>query len=347
MDKDFKVVEKKWHFFIVPVIALLIGVCFMLGWTLGTGSPFELGIDFAGGNAVTVEFGHRLTDESHRSLFNEINTHVGTFRFNGQRYDVNLNDNWLIQGSGYSASMRVTFDAVSGLDDGSRIHFNNELRDHLLATIFEEDPMGGGVLVNFVSSTIQNELIWNALLGLLVASVGMLVYIAFRFRRFLFGLATICALLHDAMIVFIFMAIFRVPISSTFIAVILTVIGYSINSNIILFDRVRENLRSPMLKDKPLGFVANLSVKETFTRTVLTTLTTILTVGLIAIIGVGGVREFMIPIIVGIGAGVFSTVCIVPGLWVTFENLWVNFKNKRAVKRGVKVPKKKQEVATN
>ncbi len=163
----------------------------------------------------------------------------------------------------------------------------------------------------------------NALLAICLSIVLMLVYIAFRFEVSS-GLSAIVALLHDILIMFSFMAIFHIEINSTFIAALITILGYSINNTIIVFDRIRENMRSVFHKNSTATFIANTSIKETLMRSVNTSVTTLLTITMVALIGVSSIRIFALPIIVGLLAGTFSSIFISPSVWA----LWKDRKRK-------------------
>ena len=328
----------------IPVGIMLIAVIVMLALMFTGRPPLNLGMDFTGGYSLTVQLGERLTGDNETEYFNRISDKVRGFEFEGYNHNIILRS-YLREGTGADAALRVRFDPIPEVDDMQKDAIMYGLRNYLRDYFFYADPFGGDVIQGAMTGpTISAELMRNALLGLLAALVGMLIYIGFRFKRFLPGLATVCGLLHDVMIVIAFMAISRIEVSATFIAVIITVVGYSINSNIILFDRVRENLKSPMLKDKPLGLIANTAVRDTLTRNIIMTFTTILTVSLLAVIGVPSVRNFMLPIIVGFMSGTLSTIFIVPGLWVTFENMWADYKKKRAVKKGLATSSVKKKI---
>ena len=172
---------------------------------------------------------------------------------------------------------------------------------------------------NTVSASFSSELLWSALAAILASVVLMLVYIAFRFEL-TSGLSAIIALFHDILIMFCFMAIFRIEINSTFIAALITILGYSINNTIIIFDRVRENNKSLYASGQSAAFIANKSVSETVLRTVNTTLTTLLTIGMVAILGVPDIKIFALPIIIGLLAGTYSSVFISPAIWASWKD---------------------------
>ena len=169
------------------------------------------------------------------------------------------------------------------------------------------------------SATVSSEILKSALLAVSVALVLMLIYIVIRFEL-LSGLAAVLALVHDLLMMVCFMAIFHIEINSTFIAAIITILGYSINNTIIIFDRVRENIALYAHKRingklvKP-AYIANKSVQETVWRTINTTLTTLIVIAMVAIIGVSDIRVFALPIISGLLAGTYSSVFLAPTFW--------------------------------
>lgn len=168
-------------------------------------------------------------------------------------------------------------------------------------------------------STVSGEILKTTLLAISIALLCMLVYIVIRFEL-LSGIAAVLALFHDILIMFCCMAIFHIEINSTFIAALITILGYSINNTIIIFDRVRENMRlysGKRLNGKLVkpAYIANRSVQETVWRSINTTLTTLITVAMLAIIGVDDIRVFVLPIIFGLLAGTYSSIFLAPTIW--------------------------------
>lgn len=169
------------------------------------------------------------------------------------------------------------------------------------------------------SSTVSSEILKSALLAVSVALLLMLVYIIIRFEL-LSGIAAVLALLHDILIMVCCMGIFHIEINSTFIAALITILGYSINNTIIIFDRVRENIKfyaNKRLNGKLVkpAYIANKSVQETIWRSINTTLTTLIMIAMVAIIGVTDIRIFALPIIFGLLAGTYSSVFMAPTIW--------------------------------
>ena len=172
--------------------------------------------------------------------------------------------------------------------------------------------------VNYVGPVAGATLVKNAVISVLLATVLMLIYIAIRFD-FNSGLSAVFGLLHDVLIMLSFMVIFRsfIQMNSSFIAAALTIVGYSINNTIVIFDRIRENHKK--MPTAPKEEVTNLSIKESLGRTICTTITTLITIVALCILGVASIREFALPIIVGILSGVYSANMINGYVWAFLE----------------------------
>lgn len=169
-----------------------------------------------------------------------------------------------------------------------------------------------------ISSTISSEMQSDAVVAILVATACMLLYIWFRFKDIRFGASAVLALVHDVLVVLAFYAAAKVSVSSTFIACMLTIVGYSINATIVIFDRIRENMALMGKKDS-LEDVVNDSVSKTLSRSIFTSLTTFFMVASLYIFGVTSIREFALPLMVGIVCGTYSSVCITGALWYVFR----------------------------
>ena len=165
-----------------------------------------------------------------------------------------------------------------------------------------------------ISSTISSEMKSDAIVAILVSTVCMLIYVWFRFKDLRFGASSVICLLHDVLVVLAFYSVVKVAVSSTFIACMLTIVGYSINATIVIFDRIRENMAEMKRKDT-LKDVVNLSISQTLGRSVFTSLTTFIMVAVLYILGVTSIKEFALPLMVGIICGTYSSVCIAGALW--------------------------------
>ena len=165
-----------------------------------------------------------------------------------------------------------------------------------------------------ISSTVSSEMRRDAIVSVLVASVFMLLYIWFRFKDIRFAASAILALLNDVLFVLTFYAVARVSVGNTFIACMLTIVGYSINATIVIFDRIREELRVQK-KNESLEVLVNRSITETLTRSIYTNLTTFIMVAVLFILGVSSIREFAGPLMVGVAGGTYSSICVTGALW--------------------------------
>lgn len=165
-----------------------------------------------------------------------------------------------------------------------------------------------------ISGAVSQEMKQDAFVAVVIATLCMLIYIWFRFKNIRFAASSVLALIHDVLVVIACYAAFKWPVGSTFIACILTIVGYSINATIVIFDRVRENLKEKR-HDQTIEEIVNLSITQTFTRSVNTSLTTFVMVLVLYIMGVSSIREFALPLMVGIVCGTYSSVCLAGSLW--------------------------------
>ena len=172
-----------------------------------------------------------------------------------------------------------------------------------------------------ISATVSNEMRSNAILSVLIAAVCMLVYIWFRFKDIRYGASAVAALLHDVLVVLAFYAVVRISVGNTFIACMLTIVGYSINATIVIFDRVRENMQN-MGRKETLDEVVNTSITQTLSRSVFTSLTTFIMVAALYVFGVSSVKEFALPLMAGILCGTYSSVCITGSLWLVLRKVF-------------------------
>lgn len=176
-----------------------------------------------------------------------------------------------------------------------------------------------------ISGAISQEMKRDAIVAVIIATICMLLYIWFRFKDIRFAGSAVLALVHDVLIVLTFYAILKWSVGSTFIACMLTIVGYSINATIVIFDRIRENLKTQSKLE--LSEIVNLSITQTFTRSINTSLTTFVMVFVLFLMGVSSIREFALPLMVGIICGTYSSVCITGSLWYVMTAS----KNKKSV----------------
>ena len=172
----------------------------------------------------------------------------------------------------------------------------------------------GKITTENISSTVSSEMRQDAVIAVIVATICMLLYIWFRFKDIRFATSAVLALLHDVLVVLAFYVVTRVSVGNTFIACMLTIVGYSINATIVIFDRIREELRTKK-KNEGLDELVNRCITKTLTRSIYTSLTTFVMVAVLFIMGVSSIKEFALPLMAGIICGAYSSVCITGALW--------------------------------
>lgn len=301
--KNFDVVGKYKIFFIIPAILILAGIVVIAIAGLNTG------IDFEGGAIINVTFNEDLTDAEYTT---ELNNIVSIIESNGvtvvqkqKAYDEGTVVTVRYENKGSEDEMIALNKTIDGaLTESYRTKIDNE---EVLVTM------------ETISSTASKELILSATIAIVVASIVMLIYIGFRFD-WKSGLAAIIALIVNVLIMIAFTAIFQIQVNTPFIAAIITIIAYSINATIVIFDRVREYKKKAVHVEKMTAKdVANEAIRSSFTRTIFATFTTLITITVLAIIALPSIREFSLPIIFGLLAGSYSSICIAPALWVIFS----------------------------
>lgn len=272
----------------IMVLALLLSLF---------GMGINVGIDFSGGMSMQYTMGEAVTQSDIEGVLNGIGL---------KDYAVS------VQGTGKD-SINIRIKAID--EDGVQ-GVQASITEALQAKYPNAAIYGD---VNYVGPVAGATLLRNAFLSVLIAALCMLIYIAIRFD-FNSGAAAVLGLVHDVLIMLSFMVILRsfVQMNSSFIAAMLTIVGYSINNTIIIFDRIRENARK-MPSSMPRVDVVNRSIKECLGRTINTTLTTLVTIVCLYIFGVSSIREFALPIIVGIISGVYSANMINGYVWAFLE----------------------------
>ena len=192
-----------------------------------------------------------------------------------------------------------------------------EKLDQALVDKFDVDE--SLITTESISSTVSSEMRRDAVVAVIVATLCMLVYIWFRFKDIRFASSAVLALLHDVLVVFAFYGISRISVGNTFIACMLTIVGYSINATIVIFDRIRENMKGSRAK---LDEIVNESITQTLTRSMYTSFTTFVMVAVLYILGVSSIREFAAPLMVGVICGAYSSVCITGALWLVMKRYY-------------------------
>ncbi|WP_455055639.1 protein translocase subunit SecD [Merdimonas faecis] len=289
-------IGKKKYFFTLSIAVMLIGLG-VLGYNYSQGrGAFAYGLEFEGGTSTTVDFDKDYT-------INEIDQEIVPVV-----EEVTGDNN--VQTQKVEGSNQVIIKTVA-LDLDQREALNQALVDN-----FQVDA--DTITAENISSTVSSEMRQDAVAAVLTAAVFMLLYIWLRFKDIRFATSAVLALLHDVVVVILFYAVSRIAIGNTFIACILTIVGYSINATIVIFDRIREELRY-QTRSTDLKLLVNKSVTETLTRSIYTNLTTFIMVAVLYILGVSSIREFALPLIVGIVWGAYSSVCITAALWYVMK----------------------------
>ncbi|MBP5198353.1 MAG: protein translocase subunit SecF, partial [Lachnospiraceae bacterium] len=289
-----KFIEKKNLFMIISAVLILAGFVTMGVFKVTTGDTLNYSLEFKGVTQTSVTFDEAMSLE-------EINDKVVP-------YIEDIAGNVQIQT--VQDSSEVIFKTAS-LDAETR----QEL-DDMFVTNFGVDR--SLIQSETISSTISNEMKSDTIVSVVVAVICMLIYIRIRFKDLRFGISSIICLVHDVLVVLAFYAAARVSVSNTFIACMLTIVGYSINATIVIFDRIRENMNVMTRKDE-LTDVINKSVTQTLSRSIFTSLTTFIMVAFLYGFGVTSIKDFALPLMVGIVCGVYSSVCLASAIWFSLR----------------------------
>lgn len=287
------IIEKRKTWFTISIIIILAGLLAMpINAFMGNGI-LNFDVEFIGGTVMEVNIGQDF------DITNDIRPIV---------VEITGDDNPQITRSGAQGVSIKT----KSIDPETRTKLYNALKDK-----YNLDGMNDLLNVADVSATISTEMQLKALQALLVSSILMLIYITFRFKDWRFGLAAVISLIHDVFIVLAVYSIGRVPVNNSFIAAILTIVGYSINDTIVVFDRIRENRK--VAKKGDLEGLVDKSVSQTIVRSINTSITTLVTIVMLYILGVPSIKEFALPLIVGVLAGTYSSIFIASPLWYEFH----------------------------
>ena len=292
--------RKKFYTFSCALIAIVLVFCAVFG--------VKMDVEFKGGSMVTLSY---KGDVDLPSLKSEIGSQLGQ------------NDLTLQTGSDISGNQTLTVTLP-----GSQTLTTEQL-DDMLTAINEAHPENNFEQneVSNVNATIGKEFLFKSLVALVAACVLILAYVAFRFRKIgglKAGSTAIVALLHDMFVVFGVFVILRIPLNGNFIAAVLTILGYSINDTVVIYDRIRENSALYSKKQMGLAELVNLSVNQSFSRSLMTSITTCLALGVVCVVSViyrlDSIYTFAFPLLFGMVSGVYSTICIATPLWVDWKS---------------------------
>lgn len=296
--KVFDYIGKRRICMLVSGLVIAAGIVFMAVNAAGKNGALNYSMEFIGGSSTTVTFDKEMTieeiDENVVPVFEKI-TGDGA-----------------VQTQAVKGTTEVIFKTRT-LSEDERSELNAQLEEK-----FGVDS--GKTTAEDISSTISDEMKTDAVVAVLIATAFMLLYIFFRFKDIRFAASSVIALLHDVLVVLAFYAIVRISVGGTFIACMLTLVGYSINATIVIFDRIRENINKNVINDpERLKEIANRSIAQTMTRSIYTSLTTFVMVFFLYIMGVTSVKEFALPLIVGIVCGAYSSVMLASSFWYMFR----------------------------
>lgn len=296
-QKTIHFLQKRKVFFGISAALILAGFVGM-GINAGKGQDaFNYSLDFKGGTSTTVTFDKDYTlDEIDKEIVPLI--------------EEATNDN-NVQVQKVAGSNEVVFKTQT-LDLTEREAFNSVMTEQ-----FGVDE--STIRTENISGTVSSEMRSDAIVAVIIATICMLIYIWFRFKDGCFAASAVLALLHDVLVVVGFYAISRISVGNTFIACMLTIVGYSINATIVIFDRIREELKTRKRGDDLIELV-NRCITKTLTRSIYTSLTTFIMVAVLFILGVSSIREFALPLMVGIICGAYSSVCITGALWYVMRS---------------------------
>ena len=292
--------RKKFYTFSCALIAVVLVFCAVFG--------VKMDVEFKGGSMITLAY------EGDVDL-NDLKSAIGS--------ELGKSDLTLQTGSDISGNQTLTV-TLPGSDT-----LTTEQLDNLLASMNEQYPDNNFAQneVSNVDATIGNEFLLKSVVALVAACVLILLYVAYRFRKIgglKAGSTAIVALLHDMFVVFGVFVILRIPLNGNFIAALLTILGYSINDTVVIYDRIRENSALYGKKQMSLAELVNLSINQSFARSLMTSITTCLALGVVCVISViyrlDSIYSFAFPLLFGMVSGVYSTICIATPLWVDWKN---------------------------
>lgn len=282
---------KKSICFVISAVLIIGGFVFLGVNKTSTGNVLNFSLEFMGGTSTNVTFNEDLTiqeiDEKVKPVIESV-----------------TNDS-AIQTQKVTDTNQVIIKTRT---------LSLEEREALNTALEENFGVDTSLITaESISSTISSEMQKDAIISVIIATICMLIYIWFRFKDLRFAGSAVLALLHDVLVVLAFYAVAKISVGNTFIACMLTIVGYSINATIVIFDRIRENMAE--MRKADLQEIVNKSITQTLTRSIYTSFTTFIMVAVLFILGVSTIREFALPLMVGIICGAYSSVCITGALW--------------------------------
>ena len=294
--KAVKFLSKKVVFFVISAALIISGFVFMGANKSSIGDILNYSLEFKGGTSTSVVFNEDMSLETIDStVIPAIKEAIGGGDVQQQK----------VQGTNEVIFKTATLDVTQ-----------REAMASVLAANYGVD--NEKITAETISSTISGEMRADAIIAVVVATICMLIYIWFRFKDVRFAASSVIALCHDVLIVLAFYAAAKISVGSTFIACMLTIVGYSINATIVIFDRIRETLPTAGGIDKYEGMVDK-CINQTLSRSIFTSLTTFIMVAALYVFGVTSIKEFALPLMVGILVGTYSSVCLTGAMWYLFR----------------------------
>lgn len=300
--KPIRFVENRKKYFTISGVLILACVVCLVVNKAGRcdGNILNYGLDFSGGTTFDITFNdEEKIDDNFKKEIEQLFMNIS-----------GSNDVVISEIAGANGLSVKTVE----LSENQR----NAITNQMIAAYKVEEK---NIQNQNISASVSDEMKVDAIVSVLIAAVCMLIYIWFRFKDIVFAGSAILALLHDVIIVLLVYALTKISVGNTFIACMLTIVGYSINATIVIFDRIRENMTNTTASEEALTKVVNESVTQTLTRSINTSLTTFIMVLMIAILGVESIRDFAIPLMAGIICGAYSSVCVTGTLWFTVKKM--------------------------
>lgn len=294
-----KIVKYRKIYIVISMVFIIIGIAAMIFNSVKGNGAFNYDIQFTGGTSIQVDLGQAVSDEEVSQVIQDI--------------------------TGEAPAQIQSLEETSKIikTKSLEVETRNEIQEALKDKYGIEND---SFTIQDVSGTISSEMKKNSVLSIVISCVCMLIYVSLRFKDFNIGASSVLALCHDALIVTGSYALLRIPFNNNYIAVILTILGYSINATIVIFDRLREDRK--VIGRNNFEALVDTAVNQTLRRSIFTSLTVFFTVVCLCIWGVDSIKQFALPIAVGVVAGAYSSVFISGNIWYILASL--SFKKKQA-----------------
>lgn len=290
-----KIVEKRKVWFTASLVIILLGFISMFVFSAKEGRALNYDLEFSGGSMLHVNIGQPFENKDIADIVKQV-----------------------------TGNPSPQIQKVVGKDEViiKTLEMDTATRDELFKALQEKYNLKDGKegdFLNFsnISPTVSGEMKVKAFQAVGLSALAMLIYISLRFKDYRLGVSAVIALLHDVLVMLAVYALFRVPVNNSFIAAMLTIVGYSINDTIVVFDRIREN--QPKMRKSSLDELINRSVTQTMIRSINTSLTTFVMVAILYFLGVSSIKEFALPLMVGILSGTYSSIFIASPLWYVLK----------------------------